>query len=88
MALMKQEDMRVLIKGAWIFGGSGSDTLSNFLPEIAIAAIGDDIEELRRAVNDYLNEATKLFEGSEFLNEASRLKAVKYLNDIKGFVFA
>lgn len=79
MAVMTQEQMQELIRGGSIVDDSSMDVQLRHITGIALAAVGDDIEALRVALKDYVEELEGLVKYAYFFTPSHKWAAEDHL---------
>lgn len=79
MALITQADMKQLLAGNTIVDGASMDVLTIHLPNIALAALGDDREALSVSLRDYADELDELIAEASFFTPKHRETATNHV---------
>lgn len=79
MAVMTQEQMQKLISGGSIVDDSSMDVQLRHITGIALAAVGDNHEELKAVLKDYADELEELVNYAEFCTAQHRWDAQDHL---------
>lgn len=85
MPVMTQEQMKQLVRGRNIVDDSSMDIQRDHLSDIAIAALGDDIDALRAALRAYAEELEELVNGAEFFAVEHRWNAQDHIEWLRSF---
>ena len=78
MAVMTQEQMRKLVDDATIVDGSDEMLLSH-IKDIAVAALGDDIQALRDVLEPYAAELEEMARSSDYFAKPHEQNAIEYI---------
>lgn len=79
MACMTQEQMQKLVRGGGIVDDSSMDVQLRHITGIALAAVGDNQEELRAVLKDYADELEELVNYAEFFTAEHRWNAQDHI---------
>jgi uncharacterized protein with ATP-grasp and redox domains len=79
MAVMTQEQMQKLVRGGGIVDDSSMDVQLRHITGIALAAVGDNKEELKAVLKDYADELEELVKYADFFTSEHRWNAEDHI---------
>lgn len=79
MAVMTQSEMKKLVQGATIVDDSSMDVQLSHITAIAIAALGDDVDEFHAVLKAYTDELEELVRGADFFAAEHRWNAIDHI---------
>lgn len=85
MAVMTQEQLKQLVRGGCIVDDSSMDVQLRYMTDIAITALGDDIEALRVVLTNYADELEALVNYAYFFTPSHKRAAQDHIEWLRSF---
>lgn len=85
MAVMTQNEMRMLVNGGSIMDDRSMDIRDAYMAQIAVAALGETKTPLLEALNSYADELERSMENVTFLHKDRHATAVAHIAWLRSF---